>query len=175
MTYFRALPKDKSVLLEWETATESNNDYFSIEHATDLRSFKEIGQVSGQGTTSVSTRYQFTDYSPINGINYYRLKQIDFDGQYHYSDIVSANIGKDRPELQLWPNPATNQIQLWVNAGSEKTGQIQIYNMLGQLLETHSFKGSEITSLDIPALPSGQYLLRMEIDGISEVKIFYKE
>lgn len=76
--------------LVWETASEINNDRFIIETSNDLKNWENIGEVEGQGNSSVSNQYEFTDYTPSGDISYYRLKQIDFDGNLMHSEIVSV-------------------------------------------------------------------------------------
>lgn len=100
----------QSVELTWTTATETNNDYFTIEKSVDTKDFIEIGNVKGSGTTAFPVDYAWKDDSPANGVNYYRLKQTDFNGEYNYLETVSVYVdGVERhPQLSVYPNPVVH-------------------------------------------------------------------
>ena len=106
---FDAKIREDVVELMWETASETNNDYFTIERSEDGRFWENIGAVAGQGTSSLSTIYQFIDKHPFTNLSYYRLKQTDFDGQFSYSDINSVFVEK-KQAVKIFPNPATDFI-----------------------------------------------------------------
>ncbi|MBC7777949.1 MAG: hypothetical protein H7246_21120, partial [Phycisphaerae bacterium] len=98
--------KDKAVLLNWRTASESNNEGFHIDHSPDGRSWQTRGFVPGHGNSQTEQVYQFLDERPLPGTNYYRLKQIDFNGQFEYSAIKSVLVAGDRKlAIQVYPNP----------------------------------------------------------------------
>lgn len=107
---FNVSIKETSVLLLWSTAYEENNDYFQIEKSFDGRFFEAIGKVEGSGTSAKVNKYSFTDYEP-NLINYYRLKQVDYDGSYDYSHIINVKqeIGD---KVQLTSNNVSNTIKI---------------------------------------------------------------
>jgi hypothetical protein len=105
--------KDAGVKLEWETSSEINNDYFEIQRSANGIDFNAIGEVDGSGTTHEHHDYSFLDTKPYRGINYYRLKQVDYDGQFSYSDIVfvdNAYFDGNSFGFVLYPNPTTNQV-----------------------------------------------------------------
>jgi hypothetical protein len=83
------------VFLEWVTKSERNNDYFSIERSEDGKIFETIKQINGAGNSTKKLHYDFTDYSPLRGTNYYRLKQTDYDGKSEYSKIITITIQDD--------------------------------------------------------------------------------
>jgi hypothetical protein len=82
LLYFYGKKAENGVLLSWETATEINNDYFDVEWSMDGISFEKIGQVQGAGTTAEIQLHEFLHKKPVNGNNYYRLKQVDFDEKF---------------------------------------------------------------------------------------------
>lgn len=96
-----------SVDLDWETHSETNNDFFTIERSIDGKNWENIGIVAGNGTANDMTNYQFSDHIPFKNISYYRLQQTDFDGKSSYSTVQSVMI-KDKNELHIYPNPAKN-------------------------------------------------------------------
>lgn len=100
---FSAKRDGNSAILEWETASEQNNDYFAVERLDANGEFAAIGTVNGNGTTSQPSYYQFTDVHPLPGTNYYRLRQVDYNGNYSYSAIVAVAFEEEFPfTAQAW-------------------------------------------------------------------------
>ncbi|MFK7775666.1 MAG: T9SS type A sorting domain-containing protein [Saprospiraceae bacterium] len=127
------------VILKWVTASELNNKYFEIQHSLDGVEFRNIGQVEGNGTSSNLNFYSFPHEDKSIGINYYRLKQVDLDGTFTYSSIVStSNKCADHP-LKIYPNPVSiNESLILDYEGSvySKTISIVISNIQGQEIKT---------------------------------------
>jgi len=94
-----------NVLISWGTYSEKNNAYFEIEKSVDGLTWEIIGKINGSGTTSVETNYSFSDEAPAVGLNYYRIKQVDFDGKFDYSAIAVINIEEKSIITGLYPNP----------------------------------------------------------------------
>lgn len=88
---FEGVQNGNRVELEWSTSSESNNDYFAVERADNNLEFKQIGVVDGSGTTEIQQFYSFVDELPAEGKYYYRLRQVDFNGDHEYSDILNFN------------------------------------------------------------------------------------
>lgn len=99
---------DEKALLTWVTAAEVNNDYFEVQHSTDGIFFTVIGYVQGKGTTSEMSFYNFVHHSPLFGTNYYKLKQVDFDGQSEYSDIRTLIFNSSGFDISLLASITTN-------------------------------------------------------------------
>ncbi|MEZ4721504.1 MAG: hypothetical protein R2813_06455 [Flavobacteriales bacterium] len=93
---FSATPKDKQVLLHWETASEINNDFFTLERSRDASVFESIGTIPGAGSSNRPLEYQFVDDQPISGVSYYRLKQTDFNGEFEYSGVEQVYLGGEK-------------------------------------------------------------------------------
>jgi hypothetical protein len=138
-------------LLKWNTADEQNFSGFEIERAVSDQFFSKIGYLSGKGAGS----YQFLDKYAVEGINYYRLKQIDKDGSFAYSKIVAIDFSLNGGELLIYPIPAKNELNL-VNA----EGQLNIINTSGQVLKTLKIAGDMNTSVNISNVASGVYTLQ---------------
>jgi hypothetical protein len=134
LMYFTAKQNDSQVMLQWATASEKDNEYFSLEKSRDGRQFNEIGRVAGAGTSTVKLTYQFTDDFPFGGTSYYRLKQVDLDGTFTYSRIVAVN-SEVTAALRIYPNPLT-QNELWVETTDAQADDIRItiHNTVGKLL-----------------------------------------
>lgn len=109
LIYFTAVPRDNYVELEWKTATQLNNDYFIVERSVNGVDWQQLVMVKGAGTTYVPMEYLEIDPNPVIGMNYYRLKQVDFDGTYSYSQIVAVEFKKQvaasNGEAVIFPNP----------------------------------------------------------------------
>lgn len=103
---FNAHANEGKVELKWITATEINNDYFTIERSINVKDWEEILVVDGAGNSNQIIEYFDTDYTPFEGVSYYRLKQTDFDGKYTYSNIVPIKIENDQKNgMLVYPNP----------------------------------------------------------------------
>ncbi len=153
---------NRIVELEWETASEIDNDYFEIERSANGYIWETIAKVNGSGNSSASTLYSTVDKQPLTGTSYYRLKQTDFDGQFHYVATQSVTI-TDPTELLIYPNPTSNIINIKGSASELKT--IRIYNALGQEI-TPLFNQIESTGtiiqIDLSKVQDGIYYLVTE-------------
>jgi uncharacterized protein len=158
LTAFNAIAIDpKSVLLTWETDVETNNKGFEIERSADGRTFKSIGFENGKGDNS---SYTFKDNQPYSGINYYRLKQLDLNGQFEYSKIVSVVVAQQNNTIQVYPNPVRSL--LYINA-TEEIQSVQLFDMVGQL-KKESLSTGLFNELNVNDLAPGVYILRVQLD-----------
>ncbi|MFL5763705.1 MAG: T9SS type A sorting domain-containing protein [Bacteroidia bacterium] len=144
-------------ILNWETASETNNSYFELEKSSDGTGFRKIGTVNGNGTSTEMNSYEFGDGEPLNGMNYYRLRQIDFNGNSEYSGIVAIDRSA-ASEVQIFPNPTTDMVNI---ISSKEIASVIVYNELGEAVFTGS-NGSTFT-------------FRPVADGIYTVKIFSRD
>ncbi len=166
---FSALANNNTIQTNWHTATELGVSSFDVQRSNNGNSYKTIGTVNaiGQGANN----YQFTDLSPINGINYYRLQSIDKDGNLSYSKTISVQVLAGN-QLSVYPNPCSRTIT--VN-GNHITS-IQIFNNLGRLMSTHTLKDENTPSIKVSNLQSGTYHIRTQsIDGSVRIASFIKE
>lgn len=147
LVYFKAARSGKHVVLEWATAMEENNDFFTIEKSQDGRNFKELRQVPGVGTTQVKQVYSQTDEQAYSGIAYYRLKQTDFDGTFTYSKVVAVQaLSQEQQVLAVYPNPATEQVNI---SGEEEIEEVLLQDMQGRTLALHK-PGSAASQVTVP-------------------------
>lgn len=169
---FTVQPLDSDILLNWQTATEINNDKFIVERSIDGINFEAIGEVEGNGTTSELHDYSFLDDNVVMGITYYyRLKQVDFDGAYDYTIILSATIeieNQSQFEIgDLYPNPAgefTN-VPMLIPSKFEGEANVQVYSVIGKLVHESKLdliEGSNVYTLDISEIPDGNYIINFE-------------
>ena len=171
---------DDQVLLTWKTASEVNNDHFLIERSEDGSTWNTLGKVTGSGTTNTITAYSFRDKTPLNGRGYYRLKQIDFDSKYEYSDVITIeNAIHDIGIVTLYPNPVNKGIlNIAFSTSDEKDVLIEVLDHSGRTLvsgKVVSATGSNLITLDISGLRSGLYMMRLMKENRISVLQFSKE
>jgi hypothetical protein len=153
--------KDVVSLLSFTTTTEKNNAYFAIERSSDGRAFTQIGEVKGAGTSLVQQDYTYTDEKPLRGINFYRLKQVDFDGQFSYSPVVSVVFGKVG-NVVLYPTPTTSTMNVRLEEAFQTEANWQVIDLMGRVV-TEGIFPAEQTDMQIPVgtLSEGNYVLRV--------------
>jgi hypothetical protein len=147
---FRALNMGTFVTLNWATATELNNDHFTIQRSTDGSEFASIATVKGAGNSKKEINYSFNDANPANGVSYYRLKQTDFDGKTTYSNVVKINRDEEAT-LMVSPNPSTGGI-----AYTNIHGTFTIYNSVGIAV----ISKEDTNEIDISSLSAGMYVVK---------------
>ena len=154
LLYFRGtLQENNEVLLEWVTTTEINNKGFEVQKMESDNNWERIGWIEGFGNTTEERRYDFVDKNPNEGLNYYRLKQIDFDGTFNYSDVVAIDVEPSIKKLKIFPNPTAGilNFNLLIN------GKLTIRNTLGQVV--YQSQAEAIQFLDLSFLPAGTFIL----------------
>jgi hypothetical protein len=165
------------IKLNWSTATEINNDGFEVQKSTDGINFTKIGWVKGMGNTTNKQDYLFNDMEAFDGVNYYRLKQIDYNGDFEYSPIVAATIRSNGgfQMADLYPNPARDIINLDLMMHNLGNIKYTVYNTIGQpvLVETGVMtKGKNTVQINTANLPAGTYMLTVEQADKVETKRF---
>ena len=153
-----------SVVLDWATLSEKDNDYFEIERSLDGVNFVTIGYVGGAGDSDRRIDYTFSDNAPEQGWLYYRLSQVDFDGTRVYADKVVSVLyaGNETEQLTIVPNPTDGRFRVSA-AGSMAGGVVQLLSQTGSVVRTINVDGFDAV-LDISDLPNGIYLLRFVAD-----------
>ena len=177
LTSFIAAVKNNSVTLNWKTATETNNYGFNIERKSNGGEWNRIGFISGSGNSNSIKEYNFIDNNLYGGgSNFcYRLKQIDNNGTFEYSDIVEVEIVPAQFELsQNYPNPFNPGTSIRFSMPVQTQLKINIYNMLGELVKTVTDglyeAGYYNLSFDASELSSGTYIYRLESRGFIQSK-----
>jgi len=156
---FDGAKKGNSTLLTWETSEESANKGFEIQRGGTSSGWQTVGFVGGQtedGNSNTLLRYSFSDETPMRGKNYYRLKQIDWDGSFQYSRIVVLDFQADGKYLVLYPNPVTGGA-VTLDLPESGTLEVKIYNAFG--VQVKVFKQTSRV-LDVKELSSGKYVIK---------------
>lgn len=171
---FEAIVYENEVKLSWTTITEINNDYFLIERSMDAFHWEAIGQVEGTGTSSLAIEYDYIDIQPQTGIIYYRLKQLDFNGEYIYSPIEAVDFNYNSSDICVFPLPASNYVQVSFEEKQEENVVISIYGPKGKMIENTNCN-SKVISIDISELLPGIYIILIERSGSLEVRKLIKK
>lgn len=174
LSFQASLTQNDLVKLEWETASETNNDFFTLQRSRNGSNWEELSIIDGAGNSNQTIKYHAYDYHPFAPKTYYRLKQTDFDGQYAYSLVRSVELAStDVESMNVFPNPGRNSITLKANTPVD-ANTISVYNMLGQEV-THLVSWLQQTDqslvFDISKLTIGAYYLKCNQGS----KIFYKQ
>ena len=165
------------VELKWSTASEVNNDYFEVQRSTDGMNFLTLDTVDGSGNSNSMINYSYDDIHPeYNSSSYYRLKQVDFDGNYSYSNIEIVTHSTDSNIIIVFPNPSTDYFSIFSPLFTDNNFTIAIYNMAGQIVHksnVYANKSVTTNSIDVSDFSSGTYILEIssESNGIIQKKL----
>jgi len=161
---FTAQKQGNEALLTWSTTSEVNNNRFDVERSSDGTNWQVIGTVKGKGNSSTLTKYSFTDALPVNGINYYRLKQVNNDGGQNHSPVRALQFNGIWL-VKLYPNPAQSFVVLEFNNDRDEKAAIAIQNALGSTIFTTTQQLSKglnrITLNQIQPLAQGTYIITL--------------
>ncbi len=164
--------RNGKVLLEWETVSETNNSHFVVERSYEGRDYEKIGSVKGAGTTSVPQFYDFVDERPQTGKNYYRLKQVDFDGNFEYSNVVTIDMRNGKLITKVFPSPTRDILNI---ESSKEIIHISIIDIAGRIVMDREMTGATNTQLDVSALQKGIYYIEMKSEQEVSSTRFVKE
>ncbi len=165
--------------LTWQTASEIDNDRFELERSFDGRNFELLSTSPGFGTTTEINNYEFYDSDYKTGEHYYRLKQVDVDGRFEYSEIVVLDVNANDNKVSVFPNPAQDDIS--VSFGNDVSGDfaLTIFSASGKKLMAQpiSLNGERTFNLSIESLPKGVYYAELvdELNTLSQQFKFVKE
>jgi Secretion system C-terminal sorting domain len=175
LTEFWIERSQSHIALSFTTATELNNSHFDIERSNDGRNFTKIGEVKGAGNSQVLQQYSFTDETPRNGINYYRLKQVDFDGQFTYSAVRSVVFGKSN-DVVITPQPVSDFLQVELVEALREDATWQIVDFAGRVVANGTVAAEAVRfNANMNTLPNGNYVLRVANNETTLVKQFQKK
>lgn len=146
---FRSAKKSNTVALAWETESEQNSDFFVVERSKDAIAYEAIGRVKAAGTSSMTLSYTFADSNPLEGVNYYRLKQVDLNGEHAWSKTLTEIYVRD--EISFYPNPAIANITF-----SKPVDNVLIFDLSGKIILQKDHVDAQ---LDLDYLRPGVYLI----------------
>jgi len=178
LTSFLGMVTQDGIKLDWATATETNNRGFEIERASDGETFSKIGFVQGNGTSTKRNNYTFVDQSKFeqNAVVYYRLKQIDFDGTFSYSDAINVvfDLPVDFSLGQNYPNPFNPSTKIAYTLPVNGEVSLIVYDNLGtevaNLVNETKVAGRYEVDFSAINLPSGVYFYRLTVGSFVDTK-----
>jgi lysophospholipase L1-like esterase len=177
LSKFDAVALEKRIDLNWETASETNNSHFVIERSLNGREFKAIGEIKGKGNSNSKVKYTFSDKSPVTGKNYYRLKQVDLDGKFTFSQVVAVSLKSAPSAVLLYPVPAYTSINLKIAADKKESIQINIYDRSGNTKSSFTRnldKGENLLQFPVSSLPTGNYVMQIKQESTISKRSFIK-
>ncbi len=177
LLYFKGDAINHKVEFNWATLSETNNDYFIIERSENGLDFEPIQRIKGAGHSTSRKEYKSYDYHPLLGASYYRLKQVDFDGQYTYSEVISVMVAGVDKSVYLYPNPTKEKIMLYFETDLAGIApHMALYELSGRKCRLNiNREDANQFVLDVSHLPSGIYLLEIIYRGDKVVKTIIKE
>jgi trimeric autotransporter adhesin len=178
LNFKASVTSNKSVLINWSTANEINNQLFVLEKSIDGVHFVAIDSVLGAGNTTIHHNYTSVDAIPFEGINYYRLKQIDTDGKTTFSNVISIDVNRAAINyFTVYPNPVGNQLTLNINAKSEQIAKLIITDIFGRPIKVssiHLSRGNQQNQVTISELVAGNYSVTVMFNDIKVTKKIIK-
>lgn len=168
---FKAKAMERNILLHWETASEIDNQGFELQKSLDGKNWRPIDFVKGHGTTNEAKSYNSVDQNPVQGNNYYRLMQLDYDGASEYSEVISVNWRNkvEETSLKVYPNPVNDVLTI-----ESSVGTLQLYDQTGKLLQQFQL-GNTISVLDANTLMAGLYsIVLIQENGTIQSTTFVK-
>jgi len=167
------------VFLNWTTATEINSAYFLIQRSSDLSLWQDISQVSAAGNSNILLNYTHTDQQPLEGNNYYRIVQFDFDGGFEVFGPVSPDCSSGRMMTEIYPNPFTESLVISFQDIVMQSVMVILTDMKGRILLRYELSEDEVAqnmlTLHVNDIPAGIYFLTVSGDNFSESVKILKE
>lgn len=161
LSLWNGVYRNNKTWLTWKAEESINFSYFEIEHSTDGVQFSPIGQV----TASATLQYTFVDAMPVNGVNFYRLKMVDQNGQYKYSGIIILRTNIKEFNVSVMPNPFTDHVVVSITGNAEETVLLRLFNGEGKLVWRKTIAITSGTNSqylgDLQSLPGGVYFLKV--------------
>jgi hypothetical protein len=152
---FRAARQNGQAILQWKTEQETNNAAYVIERSANGKDYEPIGEVKGAGTTTLRNSYTYTDRNPLTGKNYYRLKQVDFNGSFMYSNVLLLDF--DGLRKLLWYRTGGNGITVRLDNGNSE--HYTLFDVKGSILQSGYLKNGRV---QFNNLSSGTYVVRVQ-------------
>ncbi len=166
---FDVVNKNGNPVVQWTTATELNNNYFTVERSLDGINGEVVGTVNGAGNSNSTLNYQFVDPNPVSGIAYYRIKQTDFDGTTETFEWKAITMEiTSTSKFNVYPNPSTGTVNLSLSATSAPQTTVSVYDLSGRELfnQTYDSNGTFFATLDLSSnLPAGIYYIQVQNDN----------
>ena len=156
---------DNAVVLEWVTASELNNDYFEIQRSINASNWQLIANVDGMGNSNTVHKYKYIDNNALLSKTYYRLRQVDFDGEYSYSPIRFVDVIRNN-EIEIYPNPTDGSVNI---IGIDKDTRVELLDINSKIISVQIDYHENKAVLNIKHLPAAVYFVRIVSSQRNEV------
>ncbi|MDI3321465.1 zinc-dependent metalloprotease [Pinibacter soli] len=158
---FKGVAINNKAMLDWEIATNKGISLFEVERSYNGMNYSKLGSISTSQLPEMSNHYVFTDNNPLEGNNYYRIKEIELTGNISYSKIATLNFA-EQTKFTIYPNPVQSMITIECNKQTSKAAGITIFSIDGKLMkQVKASNFGKKENIDVANLPAGQYILRM--------------
>jgi hypothetical protein len=164
-TYWNAQYNEGAVDLIWGTEFEEDNRDFVVQRSADGMVWETIGAVAGNNTTNNAQNYSYTDHKPLTGISYYRLMQVDADGDIEYNSVLSVSSSDIEP-FTIYPNPANNNFSIYTK--SKKMERVVLTDMVGKSFDVDYTTTSNGVEIDCSNYAAGVYTLTVVTNGTAQ-------
>lgn len=165
----RATWDQESARIQWETSKEMNADHFEIERSEDRETFETLGQVSAVGNSDRMNSYEYVDqqaFYRIQNALYYRLRQVDMNGAYVYSDVIELKAEQvNSLNLQVFPNPASEQVTIKIPQSTDKGAFLQVLSLDGKTVVEQPLGSESEWRLSLADWPAGTYVVNLRVNG----------
>ena len=165
VSFTAKIASDKNILLNWATSSEINTSHFEIEHSLNSNIFSYKGSV--KSSLPHNSGYSFKHLNPSQGINYYRLKLVDKDGKFSYSDIQSVELNSCTNSISVYPNPSTDYI-LITTSNIASNFQYTVSSLMGGVVKS-GVASNSLVKVDVSDLSKGIYLIAISTDSQKEI------
>ena len=175
---FSAIKNTKGVILNWETLSEVNTAYFDIERSSNGTDFVSIGSVSAKGNSSLRQLYTYTDIAPSYGVNYYRLRMVDINNSFTYSNKIAVKNNDQVIAVEIFPNPVSSVLQVQIPSKQKETVTIFITDARGRVVykkEVQVSEGNNASGIPVSYLSNGLYQFTVESKEGKQTKSFIKQ
>ena len=170
LSSFKAGRTTNGVRLNWTTETETDNDFFAVEHSTNGMEFSTLKTIDGTGNSSERNAYSYLHQSPVNGANYYRLRMVEYSGKVTYSDIVVQKL-LTFGTVTAYPQPAIKDAVLYVNSSVEESAMMTVYDLSGRVIEYKNIeleRGDNLIELNCGEWIPNHYIISISSEQLGE-------
>lgn len=177
LSFTARVENNNDVLVNWVTATEINCDYFDMERSVNGNAFEKVGTLKGAGNSTVTQTYTFTDAKLAPSVYYYRIKQVDFNGDSEYSKVVAVQVQTTEPAVNVHPNPLQNILTVKLDALTAENVQVSLVDALGRVVLAEKYQleqGENQLFIDTENLDNGVYFLRVDAGNWSKSVLLNK-
>jgi len=162
-SFSATLKRDNMVELNWEVIEYQSKGYY-LQRSTNGTDWDDIAFVAAKNNPETIAEYTYTDINNAGGRQYYRIKQTEANGEIGYSEIVSVVLKNDKKGINIWPNPAKDQVRIAGNGGNESFTKAQIFDLSGRMFTEISLQGNKQT-INVSKLPAGTYLIKIQTEN----------